>query len=132
MSEELGITIRALPDIGDRLELISGNMAVAQAISFRLSTPRGSLWRHPNYGFDIRVYSSRAMTKTAKYRLESSINQEVLKDERVYKSAAKVDFDESNQKVTITLALLTKFGPFKLVLLASDTLVDIIEAQRNG
>lgn len=132
MSDELGITIRALPDIGDRLELISGNMAVAQAISFRLSTPRGSLWRYPNYGFDIRVYSSRAMTKTSKYRLESSINQEVLKDERVYKSVTKVDFDESNQKVTITLALLTKFGPFKLVLLASDTLIDIIEAQRNG
>ena len=60
-----------------------GTRNLIDALRRRLETPRGGLFYDPDYGFDLRQYVQAAMDAALQFELESFIETECLKDERV-------------------------------------------------
>lgn len=114
-------------DLDPTFAPISGPRAIAEVIARRLSTPRGSLRRNPNFGFDVRNYSSIKLTGARKIALRGGIREQCLADERVLAVSIGLDSNAATGALTLTLLLDTSEGPFELVLLVTKLTVEILD-----
>jgi phage baseplate assembly protein W len=96
---------------------VSGNQVVAEAIARRLQTPRGGLIDDPNYGYDLTAWLNADVTPAQIASIQSSINAECTKDERVSSAASSVTF--LSGALIVSVLLTTAAGPFTLVLSVS-------------
>ncbi len=124
---DLGVDIDCLNDLDPTFALVSGRKALGQAIVRRLITPRGSLLHAPDYGFDVRAFLNESVTGREIFQIESGIEAEVLKDERLFEADATVTYDEPTARLTIHLRLTDADGPFDLVLAVSALKVEDIQ-----
>lgn len=113
---DLGATISCLGDLDPMFRMVSGRKALAQEIANRLISPRGSYLPDPSYGFDVRAFLNESVSPREVFAIESGIEAEALKDERIEDADATVTFDEAAGSVRIDLRLTDAEGPFDLVI----------------
>jgi hypothetical protein len=131
---DFGTDISCTDDINPNFAIVEGNIALAQAAQRRLSTPRGRLYRYPNYGYDLRhrISVEEDLDTTAR-----NIEDELLKDERISDVVASVTFVDDDETALSTgkpigtmligVTMFASSGPFSLVLSVDDVSVDILE-----
>lgn len=116
--------VSTYPDLDPAFALLGEQAAIAQVCARRLETPRGSLRRHPNDGFDVRGFVLGKVDERTRMMLRTEIAAEVVKDERV--RSVRVTVEHANSVLTIKLELVTTSGPFTLVLAADQVSVRIL------
>lgn len=85
---DLGSDFSCITDITPTLKTVEGIECLAEGLLRRLITPRGGLYGDPHYGTDIRNFLNQSGVTAA--QVESAIQTECLKDERVAEIAADV------------------------------------------
>lgn len=115
MSVDFGTDIACTTSIGQRFQLVSGFINLANALVRRLITPRGTLDYAPDYGYDVRDWLNHDTGQASMFTLEAAIDAEMQKDERVQSSSSKVVPNRLAQTLTITVSIITAAGPFKFV-----------------
>ena len=107
---------------------VSGSQALMQAVYRRLTTPRGSVPRAPNYGLDLRSFMSIELTRAAMAAIPAQIEQEVLKDERI-ESVKVVIAAHDARSLTLTVTCSGALGPFRLTLVVSAVTVALLKSE---
>ncbi len=107
-------------------------IAVAQACTRRLITPRGSVPDAPDYGLDLRGYCNRGVTASDLSALSGQITSELRKDDRVADAAAVVSTTTAQDATLSVRVLITPADPatddfaFTLSVTDSDVLLETI------
>lgn len=108
-------------DLGDDLDpmfgLVSGRSALLQSLRRRLFSDKGSLKAiggDPEYGFNLKSLLNAGFTPVDLQAWKTRIRQQMLADERVQN--ATVEISNTNTTVRISISLVDKTGPFRLVL----------------
>lgn len=120
-------------DLDPAFGLVSGRLALAQAIARRITTRAGLLARigdDPAYGIDVRE-SLGADTDTdtddrTAFAIAAEVQAEVMLDERV--RGADVSAALADGVVILTILLADAIGPFRLVLAVSAVTVEILRS----
>lgn len=126
MATDYGTDISFYPDLDPSGALVSGNVALSQAIARRLTTPRGGLFYDSNYGTDVRAFVNEVVNVESLARMRSAIERECLQDERCQSCTATLVFNAQGQALTIHVAGETADGPFRFVLAVTALTVDLL------
>jgi len=119
-----GSEIDCFPDLNPAFAIVTDPMiVVGQAIARRLMTPRGGLLNDPNYGFDTRALLGGSFTPSQLYAIQSAVEQEALKDERVLSASASVTLPSQTGAMRISLSGQLATGTFTYVLNVSQVTV---------
>lgn len=108
--------------------LVSGRVALAQAIARRLTTAHGTLaWINddPEYGHDVREYLGEDVGPRAEFVIASRVQAECLKDERV--RAAQVTATLTSGRLNLAVRLTDADGPFRLTLAVTGVTVELLK-----
>lgn len=124
---DFGTDVSTIPDLDPTFTLISGPQVVAQSIARRLTTPRGDLAFHPDYGIDLRMWLNEAMTPQAIAECSQSIEAECRKDERVETVKVNVEMNYTTFSMRIKVFITTALGPFSLTLRIDKLTAEIIQ-----
>lgn len=122
---DFGSEISCVQDIAADGRPAVGSIIVGEACMRRLLTPRGRLIDDPNYGFDLTGYVHDDMGPRDIAALQVGATAECLKDERVQSADVKAVLTAAGL-LTVTIALTTSLGPFRLVLSVSSTTFSIL------
>ena len=125
MPTDYGSDLSCLADLIPSMAETSGQRMLAEAYVRRLSTPRGQLYRYPNYGYDLRGLIKRESLIPGD--VERDIEAELLKDERTKSVAADVTFAKASEELSIDIVVDSDEGPFELVLGIDSVSVQILE-----
>ena len=126
---DLGTDLSGISDLDPAMLEVSGRTGLAQAIARRLITPRGRLIDDPNYGFDLTGRVGNDLGPRDIAILESGIEAECLKDERVITADVTVVLGAGGI-LTVSIGLQDGAGPFTLVLAVSDVTVALLTVPR--
>jgi hypothetical protein len=121
---DLGHDLSCVSDLDPSMREVQGRIALAQACARRLQTPRGRLIDDPDYGYDLTDEIGDDLSPSDIARIASSVDAEMLKDERVLASSTVVTF--LNQILIVTVSLTDGAGPFLLVLQVSAVSVQLL------
>lgn len=124
---ELGVDVSCYPDLSASFALVSQKRAVAEMAYRRLTTERGSLSFHPDAGRDLRYFLGESVTDARLFALREQIESELIRDERVEKAVAKLDFDSQSGALTVTIDLYTAEGPFALTIRVTQLTIELLE-----
>lgn len=127
MSVDFGTDLSFFPDLDPGFGVVSGADCLGQALARRLETPRGGLWYDADYGTDIRDRLNDAATQAGWHALQSDIEGECEKDERVRHASATVTLDTASSTLTVSISCDTADGPFVFVLSADALSVQFLE-----
>lgn len=105
---------------------IEGPELVIKAIVRRLSTRRGNLYRHPNYGIALYEYLNASFTPQEIAAAQVAIAAECTKDERVLSALAVVTLDRATGLFTVKIDIELGEGPFSFVLAVSSVTVTLL------
>lgn len=103
-----GVTDLTMPSV-----MVSANVAIAQMLLKRFTTPRGRCIVDPNFGLDLTMYISKTMSAAQLSSLQKQCNAEATKDERVSSAAISLQFLAG--AITISGTVQTGNGPFQFV-----------------
>lgn len=104
-----------LQPIGD-MTTVTGRDCLITDLKNRLLTPRGDLWHHPEYGFDVYRFVHQENTDINRLELEQAIQTEVEQDPRVISCAARVvQWDSTDIKVQIAIIPVGEGNQINLV-----------------
>jgi phage baseplate assembly protein W len=95
---------------------VGGNQLLAQALVRRLITPRGHLIDDLNYGYDLHRFLGDDLSAAAIAQIQSDIQQELLKDERVVSVTPIVTYSPVTQILTVVVTVVGAGGPFQFTL----------------
>lgn len=116
-------------DLETTLVTVSGRTTVIHAIVRRLGTPRGRLKDDADYGFDLAGYCNDDVSPRDLAWIQSQIEAECLKDERVIGALATVALG-AGDVLTVTLALdLSDADSFTLVLAVSAVTIETLSVE---
>lgn len=124
MATDFGRDLSCVSDLTSTVSTTSGRRLVGEAIARRLQTPRGRLIKHPDYGYDLAGELGDDLDPADIARIQFSVEQECVKDERVVSAVASVTFVAGSLTVVITLT--DAAGPFVLVLAVSGVSVTLL------
>lgn len=124
---DLGTDFDLGTDLSPTMGLVSGRKCLAQAILRRLTTQRGTLERHPTYGFDLPAHLNETLDAGARLAIQQGILTQAQEDERVLRAAVAVEV-VGMRKLRVRLDLTDADGPFRLTLAVSALTVEILEA----
>lgn len=114
-------------DIDPMFRLVSGWRGLAEALSRRIITPRGTLLDDPSYGYDVRSRLNDALTPGDLAALPAYIRREFESDERVEGAEVTVAF--ARNTLTVRALITTAEGPFRLVLAVSSITAEVLAAE---
>lgn len=126
MATDYGIDVSCITDLDPSFRLVSGQLAVGQAIARRLITERGTLVDAPSYGTDLRKYLGEPKSNAVLSRCGSDAEREAGQDERVASASATASYDGDDLKVNVELE--TAEGVFELVLAVSAVGISLFNA----
>lgn len=126
---DFGSDISTSPVLDGTMRPISGPRVVLEACARRLTTPRGSLWAHLDYGLDLRSWLNESFTVAAQAEMAAAITAELEKDERVLEVSASSSLDSRTGVLTVRIGVAMAEGPFRLVLAVSRATVDLVFAE---
>ncbi|MDB4929454.1 MAG: hypothetical protein JWM10_1938 [Myxococcaceae bacterium] len=113
MSDPLGTDISTPAGADGQLGLdpylrtVGGLEALAQALARRLVTPRGTLYRHPTYGHDVRQYLNDDLDEGDLSDIEAAVAAELGADERVDEAACLATFADETLRLAVTVRPVT-------------------------
>lgn len=118
---DYGTDVRVYPNgIGKRLQPISQRALLLEAMCKRLETPRGWLAQFggdPEYGYSLEPLLNAKISPARKAAEETQIQQELLKDDRIFKVDVGLAISIITRKLTITIQCTPKnAGPFSAIL----------------
>jgi len=122
----LGDDLTAVPDL--ELMIHSGLPNLAEAITRRLTTPRGGLFYDPDYGMDLRRYLNEAATEEVQFEIARLAEEQAEEDPRVARATAQVSFEPATRTLTVHLTLELATEPSPLVLEANKVTVGVLRA----
>jgi hypothetical protein len=105
--------------------MASGVQVVAEAYLRRLCTSRGQLIDDPNYGFNVMDLVSDDLSPRDVSYAQQQIAAEGEKDDRIIRASAVVTLTVAGL-LTIAITATTALGPFKLVVAASATSIQLL------
>lgn len=125
MTLDLGSDISAVDDIDANLSVCAtAELAFAQALVRRITTPRGAIWYAPAYGYDIGAHVNTATDPAV---IEAAAASELLNDERVNDAEVTITVTEPTGDSTTggktwsaDVRVVTDEGPFEFVLSVDD------------
>jgi phage baseplate assembly protein W len=126
MATDFGTDVLCFPGLDETFSLASGGRVVAEALARRLSTPRGSLPFHPDYGLDVRAWLNDAISQDLLYRLKASAERECEQDERVEAVEVAVTYVQATQALRLRVTATTAQGPFRFTLSVSQVSIDLL------
>lgn len=119
-----GTDLSGVTDIDPTMREVSGNRLLAEACARRLVTARGTLFDDLTYGYDISQFINDDFDLSTIGQLQSGIQGELLKDQRVLAVTATVTYTAGILIVTVNLT--GALGPFTLVLSVSSVTATIL------
>jgi hypothetical protein len=125
-SIDYGSDVLTFPGVDPNLTLSKGGRVLAEALARRLSTPRGSLPFHEDYGLDLRSFLNEAVTSDSLYRLKSAVERECEADERVESASVSLDYNAQTRRLRVRIEATTAQGPFRLTLAVSQVTVELL------
>jgi len=121
-------------DLNPSMVLVTGTRALSQALRRRLETPRKGLYRHPDYGYDLR---HRLSSEAAPEEIRRGVEEELLKDERVQNCTAAVTMVDTEElaaetgrpidTMIVEITVQAAGGTFDLVLGVNDVTVELLQ-----
>ncbi len=121
---DLGHDLSCVSDLDLTGAVVSGRRLLLEACARRLITDRGTLIDDPNYGYNLTAWVNADIGPGDIDSIQSGINAECLKDERVIACSSTVAVASSIMSVSI--ALVDGDGPFTLVLKVSDVTIELL------
>lgn len=112
---DFGTTLSCTFDLDAMGGVVSGIRALSEALIRRIITPRGRLLYDPNYGYDVQGEVNDDIAPNQIGQIGANMDQEFLKDERVYASTTTVTLSAAGELDTNT-SIQSALGPFSLVL----------------
>lgn len=128
-TSELGVDLDVVSDLNPSFILCSGFRNLGNAIARRLSTPPGALaliGDDPDYGYDLRGQLNAEMSQEEIGRIGTDIETEVMKDDRVQSASVVATYTWAAYDLAVEIDILTKSGPFRLILGVSAVTVDVL------
>lgn len=116
------------------VETTTGRACLAQDLVHRLSTPRGDLMGHPEYGMDLYRFLHQDMAPVHLLDFQRAIEDEVAKDPRVQPDSiavAIVSVDLERIRLRTTCLPIGETNPLNLVL-GYDLTSGELEVVRGG
>ena len=124
---DYGTGVDGISDLPLIFRPVSGLRNLGNDLARRLQIPRGSLPWDLNCGFDVRALLREGALLSNILAVQSAIEAECEKDERVTSCSAQVTYIEAAASLTIVLQITPSSGPtFTLVLAVSDVTVAIL------
>lgn len=117
-------------DIDESFRVVSGQDNVWSAIIRRLTTRRGALRRHPDYGYDLRQLLRKGLTASHLTAAQREASIELQKDERI--SRARVTLTLLNNKLKASIAVLLLSGEtLQRVFILDETTISLVTNANN-
>ncbi|MDO9016683.1 MAG: hypothetical protein Q8S73_37885 [Deltaproteobacteria bacterium] len=110
------------------LRVVSELECLAQALARRLVTPRGSLYRHPLYGYDVRQWLNADLDDADLAEIERASAEELRADERVDDVAVVASFADEALSLVITVRALTG-QTFRFILAVGQVTVALLRLE---
>jgi hypothetical protein len=127
--DELGVDLDVITDLRPSFILCGGFRNLGNAIARRLSTPPGSLAAigdDPDYGYDLRGLLNSEMSEEEIGRIGSDVEAEIMKEDRVQSAKVVSTYTWASYDLAVEIEILTKSGPFRLILGVSELTVDVL------
>jgi len=115
-------------DLDPTFTLVSGRLALVQALARRITTERGTLaWigDDPEYGEDVRAFLGDDIEPRSSFVVSSRVERELLRDERV--RGARVAAQIASGRLTINGQVSDASGPFRFTLAATAVTVETLK-----
>lgn len=110
------------------LRTISEEECLVQAFARRLTTPRGTLYRHPTYGYDVRQHANDDPDDADLAEVERAVAEECRADERVDDAACVASFVDDTLTLTVTVRVLTG-QTFRFILAVGQVTVSLLRME---
>lgn len=115
-------------DLSADCRVVSGRMALAEALIRRWSTPRGRLIDDPNYGTSLADSLNDDMRVGDIVRLQAAAEAEARKDERVADISSTALF--VGNALTLTFSITDGEGPFTLTIAVTSVSVSLLQVSQ--
>lgn len=115
-------------DLDPAFGLVSGRLALVQALARRVTTERGTLaWigDDPEYGDDVRAFLGDDVEPRQSFVVSSRVERELLRDERV--RGARVAASIASGRLTISAQVSDADGPFRFTLAVTAVSVETLK-----
>lgn len=124
---DFGSDVLVFPSFDGNLTLVEDGRVIAEAVARRLSTKRGTMPFHPDYGLDLRDYLNEAVTPDVLYRLKAAVELECEQDERVQSATATITYSLATQQLRVAIEVVTNTENLRFVLSVSQVSVELLE-----
>jgi hypothetical protein len=140
----LGTDLSGVSDLTATMAESSGRQCFGEALARRLITPRGGLIDDDNYGYDLTSFANDDIGQGDVQQIQSNVEAEFLKDERVIAAAVTVQFVGASQVaaaqsgtvsapapgtagvLVVTATITDSLGPFTLTVSVSALTVSLL------
>jgi hypothetical protein len=109
----LGTDIICLPDLDPYFRVQSGRVVLAHSIARRL--------------YYLRAFLNDTFVDRQRGRLQSAVEAECERDERVLAATAAVTFNAAAHSLTVKVSLEDADGPFELILAVDQVTVTLLK-----
>jgi phage baseplate assembly protein W len=125
-----GADIACASDPGRSFAVADGIRNLGNALTRRLTTPRGGLLSDPGYGVDVRRFLSAGVTAAQLAQVKSEVAAEVSKDDRVQNPDVTVTVNAQTASLTISvISELAPGAPFEFVFRVDKLTVAFLDAR---
>lgn len=117
-------------DLAPDLRTTTGLELAQQAIAARLSTPHGMVIDDPDYGEDLSVYLSAALTKNTLPKIIGAALGQIQKDDRIQNASVTARLSGPFDARIVELDIGGTFldAPFALTLAITDVSVSVLKS----
>lgn len=123
----IGPDANGILDLDPSLREVSGIGVLVQSVLMRITTPPGSAIDAPDDCFDMRAWVSKGMTVARLGQLKSLITGQLLRDQRILSATVGVQYSFATSIMTVSMAIQSTIGPFRLTLGVSAVTVQMLE-----
>lgn len=115
-------------DADPSMRTTTGRALLQQSLLCRLTTPLGSVIDCPNDCIDLTALVSDGMTTSQIKQVFGTVQNEVLKDQRVTAAFVTGSFNPATSTLTIAISVQSSYGPFTFTLEVSQVTVKLLNA----
>ena len=120
---DLGEDFAGVDDLDLNWSLVSGRLALAQAVACRVFEEPGGLFYDPTYGAGARQLLGRSGVNLSAAGIEEQIRQ----DERIESVEVEVSFNAATNELALDITIDDGDGPFGLVLTPAELALRLAE-----
>lgn len=127
MAADYGTDFSCVTDLDAGLSVVSGPLALVQAVARRWLCPAGGLWYDPEYGYGLLRWLN--VSNPPLRKIAAGLAAEALKDERVLSCDVRPSFDRVTGILTISAVIYGhQKDSYPFTLRAGPGLVELLEA----